>query len=102
MPEKHTLPGTGLAYPHPALARPVAVAQSGIHARFRDTRPVYVTGKWSAGGQTDGAADAKQVDMPAFDEQWIHDAHANSITRAHTACPCGTRYPGRVAGCTFV
>lgn len=102
MPEKHTLPGTGLAHPHPALARPVAVAQSGIHARFRDTRPVYVTGKGSAGGQTDGAADAKQVDMPAFDEQGIHGAHTNSITRARTACRGGARYPGRGPGRTLV
>ena len=101
MPEKNTLPGRALAHPHPALARPVAVAQSGIHARFCDTRPVYVTGKWSAGGQTDGAADAKQVDMPAFDEQGIHGAHSNSITRAGTACR-GTRYPGRGPGRTLV
>ncbi len=101
MPERHTLPGTALAHPHPALARPVAVAQSGIYARFCDTRPVYVTGKWSAGGQTDGAADAKQVDMPAFDEQGIHGAHTYSITRAGTACR-GTRYPGRGPGRTLV
>lgn len=65
-----------------------------MHARFRDTRPVYVTGKGSAGVPTDGAADAKQVDMPACDEQGIRGGHTNSITRGHTACPCGTRFPG--------
>ena len=105
-PEARVLRSTPSRYwpdsPPAGSAWPVAVGQSGVYARFRDTRPVYVTGKWSAGGQTDGAADAQQVDVPACDKQGIHGAHTNSITRACTACPCGTGYPGRGPGRTLV
>ena len=47
------------------------------------------------GVQTDGAADAKQVYVPAPHEQGVHRAHYASITRACTACPSRPRHWGR-------
>jgi hypothetical protein len=46
------------------------------------------------GVQTDGAADAKQVYVPAPYEQGVRRAHRTSITRSCTACPSGPRHGG--------
>jgi len=45
--------------------------------------------------QTDGAADAKQVYVPAPHKQGVHRAHDTSITRCCTACPSRPRHRGR-------
>ena len=47
------------------------------------------------GVQTDGAADAKQVYVPAPHKQGVHRAHDTSITRCCTACPSRPRHRGR-------
>ena len=52
--------------------------------------------------QTDGAADAKQVYVPALDEQGVHRAHHTSITRLRAACPSRRRHRGRRTRGTLV
>jgi hypothetical protein len=48
-------------------------------------------GQQSATGATHGAADPKQVNVPASGEEGIRDGHNSRITRIPGRCPASVR-----------
>src|SRR5262249_50447445 len=55
-------------------------------------RPAGNPGRRLAGEQTDGAADAQEVDVPAPDEQRVRNTHEARITCNDPGCPGSVRH----------
>jgi hypothetical protein len=49
-------------------------------------------GRRLSGEQTDGAADAQEIDVPSHDEQRVRNTHYARITCNGSDCPGGVRH----------